>query len=244
MIKLDIPATPAKLTDELVSQSVREFKETQKPVWKVGWLRDAVSAMAFNKCCYSEIRLGEESRYMEVEHFHPKSLYPDEVMAWGNLLPTCKKCNATKGEHDTVAQPIVNPFVDSPKAYFYFENSFYRVKGNSQKGKLTIQKLGLNDIGHFVKPRVRISEEISRTLTDLQEDFSSAELTKYATYTGRFKRLLQKGNRKEEYAALVSTTILLSNDFKEIEKMLKTNSCWDNELESLKEELLYCALMR
>jgi uncharacterized protein (TIGR02646 family) len=244
MIKLDIPARPVELTDELVSQSTREFKNTQKPVWKAAWLLDAVSAMAFNKCCYSEVRLGEESKYMEVEHFHPKSLYPDEVMAWGNLLPACKKCNATKGEHDTVNQPVVNPFVDDPQAYFYFENSFYRVKGSSPKGKLTIQKLGLNDIEHFVKPRARISEAISKTLNDLYEDFSCSEPTKYAIYAERFKRLLQKGNRKEEYAALVSTTILLSNDFKRIEEMLKTHNRWSEELERLKEELLYCALLK
>ena len=148
----------------MVSSSTREFKRTQKPVWKAAWLLDAVAAMAFNKCCYSEIRLGEESKYMEIEHFHPKSLYPDEVMAWGNLLPACKKCNATKGEHDPVNQPVVNPFADNPQEYFYFEDAFYRVKGSSPKGKLTIQTLGLNHIEHFVKPRARISEEINKTL--------------------------------------------------------------------------------
>jgi uncharacterized protein (TIGR02646 family) len=139
MIKLDIPAKPIELTNELVSKLTQEFKATQKPVWKVTWLRDAVSAMAFGKCCYSEIRLGEESKYMEVEHFHPKSLYPDEVMAWGNLLPACKKCNATKGEHDTVSQPIVNPFMDSPKAYFYFEQGQRKLS----ERRVDSQKIGI-----------------------------------------------------------------------------------------------------
>ena len=34
---------------------------------------------------------------MEVEHFHPKSLYPNEVISWENLLPICKRCNSSKG---------------------------------------------------------------------------------------------------------------------------------------------------
>jgi hypothetical protein len=91
---------------------------------------------------------------------------------------------------------------------------------------------------------MRISEAINKTLEDLHEDFSGAEPTKYTIYTERFKRLLQQGNRKEEYVALVSTTILLSSDFEGIEAMLKAHSRWDRELEKLKEELLYCALMK
>jgi hypothetical protein len=64
------------------------------------------------------------------------------------------------------------------------------------------------------------------------------------SYTERFKRLLQKGNRKEEYAALVSTTILTSDDFKGIEAILKKHNRWSEVLERLKEELLHCVLMK
>ena len=99
MIKLELPPKPRQLTDELQSRLTQEYKDTGKTVWKIEWLKKTVSEMSFGKCCVSEIRLGEESKYMEIEHFYPKKQYPDKVMEWGNLLPSCKKCNGTKREH-------------------------------------------------------------------------------------------------------------------------------------------------
>ena len=97
MIKLDLPPKPDQLTKEFQEIKTQEFLSSGKTknVWKIKWLKDAVYQMAFGKCCYSEIRLVEESKYMEVEHYAPKSIYPDKVMEWGNLLPSCKKCNGT-----------------------------------------------------------------------------------------------------------------------------------------------------
>ncbi|MDR3365682.1 MAG: hypothetical protein LBO71_01745 [Prevotellaceae bacterium] len=39
MIKLDIPAKPTELTDKLTSKLTLEFRNAQKPVWKIGWLQ-------------------------------------------------------------------------------------------------------------------------------------------------------------------------------------------------------------
>ncbi len=46
---------------------------------------------------YSESYLGEEGKYMEIDHFYPKSLFPQRVVEWGNLMASNKKCNTTKG---------------------------------------------------------------------------------------------------------------------------------------------------
>ena len=206
MIKLDLPPKPTKLTKELQDNLTQEFKNNpDEVVWDIAWLKEAVLAKSYKKCCYSEIYLNKASTYMEIEHFHPKKLYPDEVLSWENLLPSCKKCNATKGNHDTVKEPIINPFVDNPKDYFYFENSFYRAKENNEKAKLSIKKLGLNDIEHFVEDRDDISEQIKTRLKDLYKiivshnDFSAVE---------SLKLFLFNGNRKTKYSALVSTVIL------------------------------------
>jgi len=56
------------------------------------------------------------------------------------------------------------------------------------------------------------------------------------------KRLLDQGNRKKEYSALVSTTILIDENYIEIENLLKEKTLWDNEFEDLKNELEFCAL--
>jgi uncharacterized protein (TIGR02646 family) len=243
MIKLDLLPKPEQLTDELVRTKTMEFKADEtKNVWNISWLKDAIAELAYGKCCYSEIRLGEESNYMEVEHFLPKNLYKEHVMQWGNLLPSCKKCNATKGEHDTGKEPIVNPFIDNPKDYFYMDNGFYQVKDASLKGKRTLDILGLNDMKHFVNPRRRVSVEITKYLSIYNVSIEYVKDDALSKYLTGLKGLMGKGNRKSIYAALYSTTILEDNNFKAIETYLKANNLWDKELNSLKQELEFCAL--
>ena len=242
MIKLELSPKPTELTEELQDNLTQEFKNNPDiSVWDIAWLKEAVWEKSHKKCCYSEIYLKRASTYPEIEHFHPKKLYPDEVLSWENLLPSCKKCNATKGSHDTVKEPIINPFVDNPKDYFYFDNSFYRARENNEKAKLSIKKLGLNDIEHFVEDRDDISKHAKARLKDLYKiivfhnDFSSIE---------SLKQFLDTGNRKTKYSALVSSVILSDVNFQNIENQLKKNNLWDNELEELKQELEYCALLR
>lgn len=241
MIKLDLPAKPAQLTSEFQTEQTQRYKASGNSVWNKPWLKQAISEMAFGKCCYSEIRLGEESKYMEVEHFHPKSRYPDQVMEWGNLLPACKKCNTTKGEHDTRLAPIVNPFIDDPKDYFYFKASQYKAKDNQGKGERTIITLALNDRAHFVMPRYRVETAIKENLNDRKIDLD--KIRDRSIPIGRIKRLLDQGNRKEEYSAFVSTTILSDTNFQAIETFLRSQDLWDAELDVLKAELEFCALM-
>ncbi len=241
MIKLDLPKKPTQLTPELQAQKTQEFKDTGNAVWKISWLKDAVFHMAFGKCCYSEIRLGEESKFPEIEHFHPKSKYPDEVMLWGNLLPSCKKCNGIKGDHDTVVDRIVNPFTDKPKDYLFFKN--YRYYSKNEIGRRTIDIVALNDRAQFVNRRSIVGKEVTERLLDFLDSF--ALITHSRTrirYIYRFKSLLQQGNRKKEYAALVSTIILSDTNFQTLEHLLKNNSLWDAELDGLKAELEFCSL--
>ena len=98
MIKLTLIDKPKELTAEKEAELVAKFKETEAPVWQKKWIKDALLKMTNNKCAYSEQRLNECSAYMEVEHFKCKSKYRDEVVRWGNLLPSCKVCNDKKGE--------------------------------------------------------------------------------------------------------------------------------------------------
>jgi 5-methylcytosine-specific restriction endonuclease McrA len=239
MIKLDLTPKPERLTDELVKEKTLEYKtDHTKSVWNIPWLKEAIAGLAYGKCCYSEIRLREESKYMEVEHFFPKSRYPDHVMRWGNLLPACKTCNMLKGNHDTGLEPLVNPFIDNPKSYFYLENGLYCEKND--KGRLTWEKLGLNE-EELVRPRNNVRELVITTLADLQHLIIQPSEVGYAIK--RVKQLMQEGNRKEEYAALVSTTILTDANYQFIESFAKGKGLWDDTLKALKEELEFCSLI-
>ncbi len=243
MIKLVLLPKPTQLTAELQQRLTTEFETTGKAVWNMKWLKEAVSNLSYGKCCYSEIRLGEESKYMEMDHFAHKDRYPDKAMEWGNLLPSCKKCNTTKRDHDTLKDPIVNPFLDDPKDYFYMRAYRYYAKNNNPKATLTIEVVALNDRSHFVTPRFRIGDKISETLSDLQSRVEDVLIAKrQRKYISQVKGLMMQGNRKEEYAALVSTVILSDDNYKLIEDFLRNNSLWDDELEDAKKELEFCAL--
>jgi uncharacterized protein (TIGR02646 family) len=115
MIKLQAVAKPLQLTNEKVKQLTAEYKQSEKAVWKKTYITQTLLLMSFDKCCFCETKLNEESKYLEVEHFHPKSLYPDEVVSWTNLLPICKRCNGKKWNHDTKLEPIIHPVKDNPK---------------------------------------------------------------------------------------------------------------------------------
>jgi len=246
MIKFDLQPKPTKLTEEWQEQQTKEFKNNpQKSVWNIAWLKEAVLVKSHKKCCYSEIRLDEESKYMEIDHFHPKILYKDEVLLWENLLPSCKKCNTAKGDHDTVKEPIINPFVNNPKDYLYFKNYRYYPLNNNQLGRITIDILDLNDREHFSIPRCKLGDKICERLEDIYDDIENIfNPKKQNKYIKKIKGLLKEGDRKEEYSALISTIILSDENFQYVENQLKTNNLWDNELEKLKQELQYCALLK
>jgi hypothetical protein len=53
---------------------------------------------------------------------------------------------------------------------------------------------------------------------------------------------MREGNRKEEYAALISTIILKNENFRSLEDYLNYYFLWDIELDTLKTELTFYAL--
>lgn len=241
MIKLDLPDRPAKLTDTLVGELTQEyFDNTSKAVWNKKWLKKAVLTASFEKCCYSEIRLNEESKYMEMDHFFPKSLFPEKVVEWGNLFPSCKKCNDCKGEHNVDMYPIINPFTDYPSDFLYIKAYRFYGKDAAGIGKRTIEVLALNDRQHFVDKRSKIGLQLAERLKDLRDEIE--DKYRLPRCLQKLKGLMRTGNRREEYSALVSTVILSDENYKFIESYLLKNNLWDEELSAEKAELEFCAL--
>src|SRR5437868_15151041 len=93
MIRLTRPPSPAELTQQVQQELTALFKADGKVVWDRGFIKDTLRLMSSGKCSYCECSLGEESKYLEVEHFADKHSYPDQVVDWLNLLPACKHCN-------------------------------------------------------------------------------------------------------------------------------------------------------
>lgn len=60
--------------------------------------------LALERMCHGARRCGyyEDSVSDEVEHIHPKDLYPELVFAWSNYLYSCGQCNGGKNNQFAV----------------------------------------------------------------------------------------------------------------------------------------------
>lgn len=234
MIKLTLPQKPPKLAQEEETLT-QEFINSgrKKAVWKQTYITKPLLEMSHNKCAYSEVKLNKESTYMEVEHFKHKDQYPEDVVNWNNLLPSCKKCNTTKGKVDMVASPIVNPVFDNPREHLYIKA--FRFYYKDEKGKRTIKLVALNDVEHFVKPRFEhIQYVVDRLLTYfdvLKKATSSIDL---AASISALKTILESCGPHSAYSAVLATHLLYEcPDLNIMYKYLKDNDYWDDEFEAI-----------
>ncbi len=106
MILLVRPAEPDSLTRNRTQWTNRwiNIRETggtanwATPAAKSA-LRNPLLAFSRGKCAFCEERLRVTS-YMEIEHYHAKTVQPALAFEWRNLFPACRICNGTKGELD------------------------------------------------------------------------------------------------------------------------------------------------
>lgn len=241
MIQLKAVPPPPELTSEVINKLTEKFIQDASSVWKEDYIKKALLEMSNYKCAYSEIRLQEEGKYMEVEHFLPKSMHPDKVVEWDNLLPASKFCNGKKGDR---TNPIIHPVRDNPKEHLYMiENMMY---GKTQKGRNSVIILGLNDPDHLIKPRLEIRaatqnelyKQYKQVTNFSQNPTDNLELEVYYA----LENLLKNGNRKEAYSATIATTILNDPHYQEIKRLFHDKDIWNDKLETLEDELKYCAL--
>lgn len=130
------------------------------------------------KCAFCESK-PSESGNIEVEHFKPKSQYPDFTFDWYNFLPCCRKCNGNKLDHDTVQQPIINPYEIDPEAVFeYSDIRIAPQKGDMESvAKRTIDVCGLNG-ARLMRPRADILINLygfSDAIGDAVNDYQLAD---------------------------------------------------------------------
>jgi len=241
MISIKRIDSPAELTANVVSDLTAEFIANGTRVWAKSYIKRDLLTMSNNKCAYCEAKVDEESKYMEVEHFHDKDTYPNEVVRWDNLLPSCKKCNGQKGTHDTYIEPIIDPTNTDPKEHIEFWR--YRLRSNTDLGKMTISVLELNNQDRHTKVRFRLGEEINRQLDSIlallvdYENGSNTTVIRRNRIIRKTKNLLRQGRRIEEYSSIVSTLIMNDSDLDHVFAKLKELNFWDEELDSLNAEI-------
>lgn len=226
MIKLEREKRPLYLTDSIVAKLTNEFISTGKTVWKHVQIGEALLKSSSYKCAYCECKLQVEDSYMQVEHFKDKDSYPDDVVNWENLLPSCSRCNRKKWTLDVLKNPIINPYVDDPRNHLCHEA--FRLYAKDEKGTMTITKLHLNDDQRLVLPRFLACNEINRQLAHIVQNLNTLDSAKESLAC-----LLQTCQSNSAYSAFLTTTLQSNQDYKKIRSSLIDCGNWDEDLEEL-----------
>ena len=246
MIKLNPVPQPAALTPALVAQLTQEFINTGKTVWKGNGIEEALLTMSDGKCCYCECRIDEESKYLEVEHFHHKNKYKQQVLLWSNLLPSCKRCNGTKNDHDVLVEPIINPSVDNPQEHLSFRA--YRIHPKTDLGDKTIEVINLNHRQRLVKPRFDIGDKLIDKLNNLLTlsiDYDNGRSTsnrRKNIIINTLETLLEEAIPSSEYAATTATILLHEDSYQQTKAIFIKHNLWAPTFQELEDLAKSCAL--
>ena len=249
MIKIARIPKPISMTDELEIALTAEFViDNNKRVWDRQDIKDTLLEMSHSKCAYCECYIVEESKYMEVEHFYGKSSYPHLVIKWDNLLPSCKRCNVSKGTHNVVTEGmIVDPTINNPQDYFVLSPN-YRMKKKCATGETTIDALDLNNIDMIVSCRFEVGQSIAATLEDILQitqeyDPNISTMRQKNRIVRGVRKILSEAAPHKEYSATAATEILRSEEFSSIKKILIGFGLWSDDLKEMEETAKKVALV-
>ncbi len=153
------------------------IKEIIATRYKHNDIKNSLIPKLDTKCAFCE-SMPNESGYIEVEHYLPKSIYHNVTYSWENLLPSCKRCNLKKLALDTGKYPIVKPDSEDPEDYFSYNSIKIIAKKDCKdkiKAKRTINKLELNQ-HRLIKPRsellvnlVDYENELEKTIIEFKK---------------------------------------------------------------------------
>lgn len=115
-------------------------------------VKTSLKEMFKKKCAFCESHITHVD-YGQIEHFKPKSKYPNLCFEWNNFLLSCSICNGklNKGDKfplDQEGGPFINPVDESPDDFLKFEfdeiTKTFLIFPKNNRAITTIKELGLN----------------------------------------------------------------------------------------------------
>ena len=128
----------------------------------------------------------------EVDHFRPKSRFPESVYEWSNWIFACRACNQSKREkwpEGGYVDPCAALASDRPETYFTFVTKTGEIvplkeldSDRWHKAQMMIEDLKLNDWHHLVYRR-RLLFKMEETIPDdpREETLVSSRLRRILT---------------------------------------------------------------
>jgi TIGR02646 family protein len=109
-------------------------------------IRDTLAVMSGSRerCMYCE-----DSQGTDIDHFRPKSAYPEHTFSWPNHLLACARCNSNHKRDqfplDEAGNPLlIDPTADDPTKHLSFSPTTGMYVGEDRKGATTIDVFALN----------------------------------------------------------------------------------------------------
>lgn len=242
MIQLQLIEKPKELTAKKVSQFVATFKKSGSSVYNKPYIKTALLKMSNNKCSYCECLVNKEG-YAPIEHFLPKSLYPNKVVTWGNLLSSCTRCNTNKGDFDTGKNPFIHPINDIPKEHLQFK--VLRFFNKTLKGKNTVEVLKLNH-SHWFEERFELQKTINKNIENLLEQFKAhLEINNQKGFQicqKQLMALLKTCSPTEKFSSITSSFVLNAPSYDYLKMLFQQENLWNEELEKSEQQALKSAL--
>ncbi len=96
------------------------------------------------KCAFCESRMADVAN-PHVEHYRPKSKFPELAFTWNNWLLSCKRCNDKKWVHFPMCDTepcLIDPASENPEVHIEFKG--YMPIPKTQRGAKTIELVGLD----------------------------------------------------------------------------------------------------
>jgi hypothetical protein len=161
MRALEHRAAPASLiaNQKAWTEAFKQSGGTTRP-WARDDIRKTLAEETSDRCAYCEGDITAVG-FEEIEHYRPKSVYPNLVVEWTNLTIACARCNRNKAAKFDEAVPFVNPYFDQIADHLIFGGPI--AFGASDRGDYTIAELDLNSPSR-VEARNRTIETVEMLL--------------------------------------------------------------------------------
>lgn len=204
----------------------KEEKDKALKYYRHKDIKDILFESSYRKCAFCE-GFPEDNSSIEVEHFHPKSLYPHETFCWENFLPCCRKCNSSKAAHDTKLESIINPYIDNPEEHLEFES--IRIKGKDSIGLKTIEVCNLNSTRMY-RPYSELYVQFHQYEDDLsialQEHKNKDTPAKKRNHLKRIKESIERlevlMDKKSKYSFFCSSYISSSKYYIQAKELISS----------------------
>jgi len=185
------------------TEDLKKIAEAKEKRYNQQEIKEALKSMFKKKCAFCESTITHVD-YGQIEHFRPKSVYPQLCFEWDNFVLSCAICNGTgnKGNKfplEADGGPFINPTTENPDDFFIFDyddilKRFVVLPKNLRAvTMLSIIKLNREDLAeHRTKEMFKIIRIIEKII---QEDKEKLEL------------FLNYFNEEYDYYAFIKTII-------------------------------------